>query len=108
MALKEKNRVRLCPICGKVLGYARKKYCSNLCRIKAPKKPRKRVGRKTKETLCWTCKNACGKCSWSKGFEPVDGWDAIPTKIKVSIETNEYTDSYFVKNCPLYERIQRG
>ena len=42
------------------------------------------------KTLCWTCRKAYGKCSWTevdytkKGwpirFEPVKGWNAIPTK----------------------------
>lgn len=28
------------------------------------------------EQLCWSCGNACGKCSWSSAFIPVDGWVA--------------------------------
>ena len=28
------------------------------------------------ETICWGCSKACGHCSWSKEFKPVDGWDA--------------------------------
>ena len=34
-----------------------------------------------KPTLCWKCERACGGCSWSADLIPVDGWDAIPTKI---------------------------
>lgn len=40
------------------------------------------------ETLCWTCKNACGKCPWSEcdketrklKWQPVEGWRAIRTR----------------------------
>ncbi len=34
-------------------------------------------------------------------FRPVDGWDAVP--IKVSAETDHPIDSYFVRDCPLFE-----
>lgn len=29
-----------------------------------------------KEQLCWTCQKACGECSWSSCFQPVEGWTA--------------------------------
>lgn len=29
-----------------------------------------------KNQLCWTCTNACGRCSWSKDLTPVVGWTA--------------------------------
>lgn len=29
-----------------------------------------------KEQLCWTCQKACGDCSWSSCFQPVEGWTA--------------------------------
>lgn len=55
------------------------------------------------KTLCWTCRKAYGKCSWTevdytkKGwpirFEPVKGWNAIPTK-------NEKYTSFLVVSCP--------
>ena len=51
-------------------------------------------------TLCWRCENACAKCSWSKDFTPVEGWVAIPTKIR---ESHEGTiDSYIVLKCPQF------
>lgn len=28
-------------------------------------------------TLCWDCKKALGKCSWSYNLTPVKGWEAI-------------------------------
>lgn len=53
-----------------------------------------------KETICWNCAKACGKCPWSDGsFTPVDGWIATPTKIKFGCKIE---NSYLVKNCPLF------
>lgn len=60
-------------------------------------------------TLCWFCANALCGCSWSKHFEPVDGWTAVPTLInQVGFITKEGTrdreaiPSYLVYDCPLY------
>ena len=44
------------------------------------------------ETLCWDCAKACGRCSWSSNFVPVDGWEAIPCG-----------KSYEVVRCPEFE-----
>lgn len=57
-------------------------------------------------TLCWSCANACGGCSWSDGsFTPVDGWTAKKTELQA--DRGEYRDkivqSYLVKKCPKYE-----
>lgn len=62
------------------------------------------------KTLCWTCRKAYGKCSWTevdytkKGwpirFEPVKGWNAIPTK-------NEKYTSFLVVSCPKYDPDDR-
>lgn len=53
-------------------------------------------------TLCWSCERAIGGCSWSKAKnpQPVKGWKAEPTKIRVSF--GESIDSYLVGECPLY------
>lgn len=56
-----------------------------------------------KETLCWTCQNACGKCSWSRKFKKVKGWIAEKTIIKG--EPNSLISeipSYRVIKCPKY------
>lgn len=55
-----------------------------------------------KETLCWDCKNSGGGCSWSKSFEPVEGWDAE----KSIIHSRSYRpyESYYVKSCPKFEK----
>lgn len=58
------------------------------------------------ETKCWNCKNATGRCSWSKSLKPVEGWNAIPTKIYNGLQNEEpyHYDSYIVKKCPLFEK----
>lgn len=51
-------------------------------------------------SLCESCGNACGKCSWSDGtFTPIDGWDAIPTRVHM---LPVVVDSYLVKSCPQF------
>lgn len=53
-------------------------------------------------SICWDCANACGKCSWSRNFTPVKGWEAIPTKIIASKSFN--ASSYIVCACPKFDR----
>ena len=45
-----------------------------------------------KEQLCWACQKACGECSWSSCFQPVEGWTAK----KVHRKTY---DSYRIEKC---------
>lgn len=58
------------------------------------------------DTLCWKCQNACGNCAWSrwKHNQPVEGWLAMPIKIKLgggdAKRAKEYIDSYIVLECP--------
>lgn len=55
-------------------------------------------------TLCWSCKNACGKCSWSKKFKKVKGWVAEKTIIKGDPNGLEpEIKSYLVISCPKYK-----
>lgn len=61
---------------------------------------------KTKMTLCWDCANACGGCSWSSEFRPVDGWEATPTRVKVyrwKYGGIKEVDSFHVTKCPLFK-----
>lgn len=58
---------------------------------------------------CWTCKKACGGCSWSKcgkngrpQFKPVKGWKAIKTKKRDNGKT--VMESYKILFCPEYEK----
>lgn len=70
-----------------------------------------------KPTLCWSCKNACGGCSWSKSFAPVEGWTARPTKVVKwgrwktksgkSVRRAYEEQSYHVEACPLYQREKK-
>ena len=54
-----------------------------------------------KDTLCWHCKKACGKCSWSDGtFTPVKNWKAKPTLIPYQ---DKNLSSYLVHSCPEFE-----
>lgn len=47
------------------------------------------------DTLCWDCQNALCGCSWSKHFEPVEGWEARKTP-----KTKAKPNSYKVYKCP--------
>ena len=63
-----------------------------------------------KDTLCWECEKAGGKCSWSKNFTPVEGWNAIPTKISCGYKKNgtepHFIDSFQVLECPEFEKME--
>jgi hypothetical protein len=65
---------------------------------------------KEHETICVNCKKATGGCSWSKKFEPVDGWNAIPTKIKTGYKYGgkipHIVDSFDVYECPEFELLK--
>lgn len=54
---------------------------------------------------CWTCKNACGGCSWSRAFKPVKGWTAEKTFIP---SNGDYAESYRIISCPEYIKEKRG
>ena len=67
----------------------------------------------THETLCWGCEKAQKRCSWSKRFEPVKGWEAEPTKVYIREETlpsgevkRYYQDSFDVYKCPEFEPLK--
>lgn len=54
-------------------------------------------------TLCFTCANACGNCSWSDtSFQPIKGWTAQPTKVKMAAVHTGIVDSFHVTACPQY------
>lgn len=61
---------------------------------------------KKHDTLCWQCEKAGGNCSWSKNFTPVEGWKAIPTKIKLLEREKGYIDSFDVYECPEFELME--
>lgn len=60
-----------------------------------------------KKTLCWTCTvPGTGGCSWDKEFQPVEGWEAEPTRLRSDSGMYD-TESYAVKACPLYQPMTR-
>ena len=48
---------------------------------------------------CFVCKKSINGCSWSKNFEPVDGWIAI----KVKLDGWRKTETYKIFSCPEFE-----
>lgn len=87
-----KRVVKNCAYCGKKFYSRGGDYCSKQCRSAKRKEREDENGQ-----LCWNCKNACGGCSWSKCFKPVEGWGATPT----TIDDNEGNiRSYRVHSCP--------
>lgn len=70
-----------------------------------------------RETLCWRCERACGKCPWSAvdpvtneiQYKPVPGWKATKVsypfqkminRVKVYDRSRDFT--YHVISCPLF------
>lgn len=61
-------------------------------------------------TLCWRCKKAVGRCSWTEldrskkvRFEPVPGWVAVKS---LGIPGRK-SESYLVLSCPEFETDER-
>lgn len=64
-------------------------------------------GRNSHKTLCYYCaKSTISGCSWSNEFKPVEGLDAIPTRLLYITAKYKgkrkryYSDSYDVYSCP--------
>lgn len=66
-----------------------------------------RASYKYEFTKCWFCANAIPTpktgCSWSKLFEPVKGWTAVPVK-RLMQKKGTTTTSYHVIECPCFVR----
>ena len=85
---------KVCVVCGKRF-YSKStlvNHCSKTCQEIA-----KEERRNKREQLCCRCQNACGGCSWSRKFVPVDGWVANPTIIK---DSEGDITSYRIISCP--------
>ena len=115
--------VKICAVCGKEF---KGRNCSKCCSVECQEELRKRnhnaykkrqalrkvMGTRPRDvvrtswenTLCWTCQNATGKCSWSARLEPVKGWKAKAFKLKMVVRNKvaTYRTSYVVKECPKY------
>lgn len=89
-----KTYERVCPTCGKEFKTIRKtqKFCSKSCVNRA------------RWSICCTCKNSTGLCSWSHNFIPVKGWEAEQTTIH---NLNGDIVSYKVFKCPKYLSSKR-
>ena len=87
---------KLCECCGKkfLTKSDLKKYCSKNCA-----KEMRRRRQEESDQLCWLCKNACGKCDWSKYLKPINGWTAELTIIKDSM--GDFS-SYKIHKCPKF------
>ena len=59
-----------------------------------------------KNTLCWRCQNALGRCPWSESFKPVPGWKAEATIVKSYCDKGRfvYQKSFNVIECPMFEK----
>lgn len=51
---------------------------------------------------CFLCKKCAGGCSWSRSFEPVDGWKAEKT-LHVNYTDEHDGESYKILFCPEFE-----
>lgn len=89
-------KVAMCKVCGKYFftKSASKEFCSDECRQKEAQRIKDEDAQ-----LCWRCSNACGGCSWSQNFIPVEGWDAEPVIIK---DSEGDINSYKIKKCPQF------
>lgn len=77
-------------------------------------KKRNRLGFNASNTLCWTCANAVPDrdglrgCTWSRSGEPVEGWKARKSRLRVQTKyknaKTKYVTSYEVRKCPMYEK----
>lgn len=59
----------------------------------------------TTMSICINCKNLGGRCSWSRRYIPVEGWEAKRVKRKHAFPPHEY--GYKVIRCPQFEREER-
>ena len=64
-----------------------------------------------KANICFNCKNSvpddCGHgCPWSRKFEPIPGWTAEPTTLKVGY--GQPVETYHITACPMFDRDDRS
>ena len=86
---------RICKYCGKKF-YTKslnRQFCSKACRMDAKDEERY----KEDDQPCWICKKACGTCTWSAAFIPVNGWEATPVTVK---DKEGDIRSYKISKCP--------
>ena len=54
---------------------------------------------------CWTCTKYAGDCLWSRKFEPIPGWDAVPAVKAGGAHAGHSRPihTYDIRYCPEYE-----
>lgn len=52
-----------------------------------------------RQSICWDCQKAYGGCSWSKRFEPVEGWTAKKSYLSNG-KKRKITDTFAISDCP--------
>lgn len=58
--------------------------------------------------ICIECQKACGGCSWSKSFEPIEGWTAKKCHLPmVGRNSVTYIETYYITACPEFEQDGR-
>lgn len=64
-------------------------------------------------SICWDCQNAVPNfeksrgCSWSLGFKPVEGWEAVRQDVAHGDYASQWhreIESYTVINCPCFKK----
>jgi hypothetical protein len=66
----------------------------------------KRSDKLKNENICFNCKKACGECSWSLNFTPVEGWTATPSVVN---DLGELKNTYHITSCPEFTSdLKRG
>ena len=94
-------------------GHGKRKDAHRPRKVRVTKEEWKQEGYEIKNLLnhttqlCTVCARATGFCSWSQELEPVEGWEAVPTKIRHMSKYQELnsiheTNSYRVVSCPLF------
>lgn len=107
---RQRRLMHLCTECGEPMKPTTCGYYRAVCEVCKAEIKRKQDG-----TLCWKCKNAVPDknghgCNWSRKRQPVEGWVAKETKLKMyKNEQGEevYTKSYHVILCPEFEEDER-
>lgn len=68
---------------------------------KSGMKRREPITANSGDTLCWDCRNALKRCSWSRNFEPVEGWEAIMFPPAPYVQGKcAHMPNYKVISCP--------
>ena len=58
-----------------------------------------------KSNICWDCAYPISKCPWMHKGEPVIGWTAKKTKLRLGTDKhgkNVFNDTYHITGCTLY------